>query len=194
MQFELLDNSIGYLRLDKFVDSRKSLLSYRDAIRQAKDTKALIIDMRYNSGGSPDAVVSLFGLLADLGDEKLFEIAGRDYHYYISGDDSNNKIISSDLPIYVLTSSKTASAAEAFIFLLRNKGLALSVGEKTYGAGNLGTTYEVDRDFDLLLPTSLVVHYETGESWEKNGIAPSISVIAEKALQRAKQHIMSAEY
>ena len=192
MKAGILEQNIGYLKLDKFLDSEESTNSYKNAINEVKNSNALILDLRNNAGGSPRAAIRLVEMLVDLGKKNLFQITNRNYPYFMESSGDQPIFANSKAPIFILTSNETASAAEAVTFLLEFERGAVIIGERTVGAGNLATKYSVDDDFTLLVPTSLVRHYETGKSWENNGIVPDVQVSSEEALDRAVLEITTA--
>ena len=85
-------------------------------------------------------------------------------------------------PLYVLTSRRTASAAEMFAYGARRLGIATLVGETTAGAGQGGMTYSVGEGITLFSPERRVL---TGPGWEGAGVTPDLAVPADQALERA---------
>jgi len=187
MRVEMLEKNIGYLRLDKFLDTKEAIASYKEAINEVRGSNALIIDLRSNSGGSPRAAIRFVEMLVKLEKKNLFHITNRHYSYFMESSGKASEFMGVDVPVFLLTSKKTASAAEAVAFLLQHERNAVTIGEATVGAGNLATKYSIGQDFSLLVPTSLVKHYETEESWESKGIKPTIKTLQEDALNRAKE-------
>jgi len=115
---------------------------------------ALIVDMRQNGGGSPESVAFLIGYLFDEARLPLFDIVPRSGSTtsYATPDrappERNGR-----RPMYVLTASGTFSAAEGFAFLLKERGRAEIVGERTAGAANPGQPYRVNALFEATGPT-----------------------------------------
>lgn len=123
----------------------------------------LIIDLRYNSGGSETAARNLASLIgAGIDDTKVFakrrynptvqeailndENLGADYliSYFENKASNIGDILASDR-VYILTSSRTASASELVINALKPFMDVFLIGETTYGK-NVGsiTLYEAD--------------------------------------------------
>ena len=70
VQFDMLEDGVGYLRIDTFVNYRKPVDPaevYGPVFEQLKSdgVETLIIDTRHNGGGSTDAVIGLIGFLTD---------------------------------------------------------------------------------------------------------------------------------
>ncbi len=87
------------------------------------------------------------------------------------------------VPMYILTSPKTASAAEMFAYSAHRVGRATLVGEVTAGAGNGGAKHSVGEGYALVVPECRSL---TG-SWERIGVEPDVEVAADAALDRALQ-------
>lgn len=88
--------------------------------------------------------------------------------------------------LIILTSKATAGAAEEFVYIMRNLGRAMIVGETTNGSSHPPKNFHVgETDIFLSIPT---VHSDTtfGPGWEGAGIAPHIPVPADDALEYAK--------
>jgi len=70
VQFDVLEEGVGYLRIDTFVNYRRPVDPadvYGPVFDQLQsdEFETLIIDTRYNGGGSTDAVIGLIGFLTD---------------------------------------------------------------------------------------------------------------------------------
>jgi hypothetical protein len=93
-----------------------------------------------------------------------------------------------DQPVYVLTSSRTFSAAEEFTFDLRNLERATVVGDTTGGGGHTVAGYTFAFDgfrIGIRLPYGRAHNPENNEGWEGVGVIPHIAVPADQALEAA---------
>ena len=94
---------------------------------------ALVVDVRDNSGGLLSEAVAATGLFIDSGPVVQIERAGE---VSVENDPSDGRAWNS--PVVVLTSSRTASAAEIFAGALQDYGRAVIVGDpRTYGKGSV---------------------------------------------------------
>lgn len=130
--------TISYIVCNRFGEDTGSKLSSLFATHAASGAEALIIDLRYNSGGSLAAANEAASALAGSSNAgKPFctlmyseSNAHRDTTYYLApaGDAPFNSIC-------ILTSPATAGSAEAFICAMRNyiPNIAI-IGESTYGS------------------------------------------------------------
>ena len=70
------------------------------------------------------------------------------------------------MPLWVLTSRGTGSAAEGFSFVLKNLGRATLVGDRTAGAGHMVQFYGLPQDFVVGASITRVSDARTGREWE----------------------------
>ncbi|MEM1132219.1 MAG: S41 family peptidase [Pseudomonadota bacterium] len=84
-------------------------------------------------------------------------------------------------PAYVLTSKKTASAAELAVDALKGSGRAKIVGEQTSGAMLSQKPFDIPGDMLLFLPIADYYSIKNGRI-EGHGVVPDIAVDADEAL------------
>jgi C-terminal processing protease CtpA/Prc len=89
------------------------------------------------------------------------------------------------VPVYYLTSSKTASAAEHLALAFRHTHRAVQIGETTRGAGHFGGGEGIGERFGAFMPLGRTYDPDTGWDWEGKGVAPDIAVPADQALDEA---------
>jgi C-terminal processing protease CtpA/Prc len=150
---------------------------------------AVIIDLRHNGGGEPSMIRLLAGY--------LFAESTHLISWYERVNDKTVQSYSADFvpgrrlvdqPVYILTSERTASAAEEFTFDLKNHGRATIVGDTTGGAGHTVSRYYFDFDefrIRLSVPYGRAHNPENDEGWEGVGVIPDIAVSATQALDTA---------
>lgn len=182
---EHLDGNVGYLSLSRFVPADLSGDTLRAAIAFIAHSDAVVIDLRGNIGGSPDAVAMLASpfFAADRGAVALHAADNRalGVHDVVSTDPEGAVAALADARLFVLVGPRTASAAEMFAFALKRLHRATIVGETTSGAGNGGARQSVGEGFALVVPE----WRSTTGSWERVGVAPDVVVPAAQALERA---------
>jgi hypothetical protein len=96
-----------------------------------------------------------------------------------------------DIDIYVLTSSKTFSAAEEFTYNLKNLKRATIIGETTGGGAHPGGTKIATDRFTVWVPTGRAINPITKTNWEGTGVKPDIETKAADALMTA--HVKALE-
>jgi C-terminal processing protease CtpA/Prc len=88
-----------------------------------------------------------------------------------------------DKPVFVLTSGKTASGAEAFVSSMKRLKRATLIGETTKGATMPGGSHRVNEHFSLWISTG---RSSSGSAQNENkGAQPDVSVSAADALNEA---------
>jgi Peptidase family S41 len=147
---------------------------------------ALIIDLRQNGGGS-DTAHFMSGYLLPPGSKMsgAYERPSNSYTTQTSPYWVPGRIFGSEKPVYILTSKKTFSAAEAFAYDLQALKRATIVGEVTGGGANPFEYRRVHPHFALSLPEARSINPITGTNWQDVGVKPDLLVPADQALDAA---------
>jgi Peptidase family S41 len=147
---------------------------------------ALIIDLRRNGGGSETANL-MSGYLLPPGskmsgayDRPTNTYSTQTSPYWVPG-----RVFGAEKPIYILTSKKTFSAAEAFAYDFQALKRATIVGEVTGGGANPFEYRRVHPHFALSLPEARSINPITGTNWQDVGVKPDVPVPADQALETA---------
>lgn len=181
-----LDGNIGYLDLREFApliigapiaDQYMNLLSTSDAI---------IVDLRKNGGGSPAMVQYLCSYFFDerVHLNSLYWRQGDRTQEFWTLDEVGGKKLP-NVPLFVLTSSRTFSGAEEFSYNMQTRKRATLVGETTGGGANPGGGFKINPDLTVFIPTGAAVNPVTGTNWEGVGVVPEVKTSAEDALDKA---------
>jgi tetratricopeptide (TPR) repeat protein len=183
---ERLEGNIGYLDLRSFAGPRDAQTTAVSAMGFLANTDAVIFDLRRNEGGSPGMVQFLSSYLfaepTHL-NTLYFREGDRVEEYWTLPDVPGAKL--PDVPVFVLTSAKTFSAAEEFSYNLLTQKRATLVGETTRGGANPGGLFPIDARFEMVIPTGRAINPITGTNWEGTGVEPQVAVPAERALEAA---------
>ncbi len=181
-----LHGNIGYLDLTYFEDIPHGGDTMVAAMNLLANSDALIIDVRRNGGGSEvvNLLMSyLFSAPVHTLDIKSTTTQTTDQTWtmaYVPGPRL------ADIPVYILQSRQTASAAEALAYVLKVRRRAILVGETTRGAANQIEEFVFPKlSICMAVSAYRVSSPVTGTSWEGVGVAPDIAVPAEKALDAA---------
>ena len=185
---EILDGNVGYLDLRGFLPLEIARDTAAGAMAFLSNADALIIDLRSNGGGEPSMIQFLcsyfFAERTHLND---FEWRGREglEEYWTFDDVPGKRLL--DVPIFVLTSRRTFSAAEEFTYDLRNLERATIVGETTGGGAHPGGTHDVAGLVRVFIPQGRAINPITKTNWEGAGVEPHVKVPAEQALDTARR-------
>ena len=193
-EMKILDGAIGYLDLRLFFDTYYAGDVAVAAMNFFSNCNAIIIDLRYNGGGWDDMVNFLLSYFAESRDEVMFNVAQNtiDSVYYAGKTISyvSGKRLTG-IPIYVLISRSTASAAESFASKIRYiNSKAVLVGETSAGAENPIGTIVIGDEFILDIPSWRTVYQKYATDWEGVGVTPDVEAAPENALAVAHMHAL----
>jgi DNA-binding MarR family transcriptional regulator len=182
---EMRPDGIGYIDLRGFPEGPDALKAADEAMAAVAGARALIIDVGRNRGGGEEMVKYLSAYLFDRRTHLVST--------YERGMPAALERWTSDhvagrtmgrVPVYLLTSPNTFSAAESFAFGLKAKGRVTLVGERTGGGGHWGRVITLPGDYTMFLPVGRTFDPRTNEGWEATGIAPDIAVPYAEALAK----------
>ena len=143
----------------------------------------VILDLRYNGGGSLEEAINLTGLFIKQG--PVVQIRGR--HNDVQVDEDQDPAVQYDGPLIVLTSRFSASASEILAGALQDYGRALLVGDaSTHGKGSVQSLDQLAQfiriDPPLADPSALGAiklttkkfYRPSGSSTQLKGVVPDI--------------------
>lgn len=189
---EILPGNVGYLLVDEFAGGDGFADAIGGAMRFLERTDAIIIDVRNNRGGHGEMSHLLFShfLPATPGPTVRVRDRVRGMDEVLLSDSVVPGPRRPDVPLYVLTSRATVSAAEEFAFVLRRLGRAAIVGDRTIGAGHMNTLTPIGNGFTLSVSFARVSDPVTGAEWEKVGVQPTVVASPAVALEVAHAHAL----
>lgn len=196
-EMNVLDGNIGYLKISHFTNWKNFKATKKvitSSINSLKNTDALIIDVRNNTGGVEDVVAYLISYFYD-GDsihlsDYYYRYADKRYGVYTTVDIPGTKLPS--IPLYVLVNSRTASAGESLAYMLKHLGRATIIGETTAGAGNGAMSHRVSDQFEVTISSETTINAITKTSFEKTGVIPNIKTESDYSLTKGYQ--LALEY
>jgi hypothetical protein len=181
---EMLDSETGLITISSGIYNNQDL--FTDVLSGLGDASNIILDLRKTPGGTVPGVhyflSQFYGESTHLSSQTTRVLDTPRDMYTIEtamGDTFADK------DIYVLTSQRTASGAEAVSYAIKETDRGILIGEKTAGAGNAGAFIGVGSGLSLFLPISQTLSPKTGLPWEGMGIEPHISAVADDALEVA---------
>ena len=185
---ETLPGNIGYLRMDEFSTHKEAIEVAEAALAFLANTDALIIDLRFNRGGSGDLatlMLSYFFEKPTVINRYFYRWTGKSSHYMTHKKVEGRRLVGK--PLYVLTSRHTASAAEIFANTVKTFELGTLVGEKTFGIANVADFAALENGFSLLFTHGEDKNPITGTNWQGTGITPDVACGLDEAPARAHQ-------
>ncbi|OQP44861.1 hypothetical protein A4H97_10915 [Niastella yeongjuensis] len=192
-EIKILEGNIGYLLFNGFSgfvnEARPTITA---AFRFLSNTKGLIIDMRSNSGGSPQMVTQIesyfFPEKTHLNDI-VNRLEGKTDEHWTDPAKADGLILK--MPIYILTSRRTYSAAEDFTYGMQSVKRAIIVGERTGGGAHPARPFSLGQGFIAFIPFARSLNPYTHTDWEGTGVVPDIPVAANKAIEAARLAILT---
>lgn len=198
---------VAYLRFNQFTGEPASVQGARSFLLAHADARAVIIDARPHRGGGLDEMNAILPLLY----AKTTHLVRMDTRAGIEDDGpmtdgptlvrqpSAPSVVSHDhvvipdtaetrlrkVPVYYLTSRRSASAAEHLALAFKRTHRATLVGETTRGAGHYGGTTSIDTRFAAFIPIGRTYDQDTGWDWEGKGVTPDVAVHTDQALDEA---------
>lgn len=144
------EHGLGYLYVSDFHGGAAGQMQQAIASLQAqRPLRGLIVDLRFNPGGSLDECVAMARLFVASGTIVSQRRRGELLEKYEASPDQCKW---PDLPLVLLLNGDSASASEVFAGCLQDHQRATIVGERSYGKGCVNTIYSY-RDFRLKLTT-----------------------------------------
>lgn len=165
--WKMLDGSVAYLRVGRFVDTTPD--EVRGALKQIQEQGAtgLLLDLRNNPGGLLSATVTVASQFLKDG-LVLYEVdrAGerRDWPVRQGG-------LEASIPMVVVVNRSTASGAEVLAGALQARGRATLVGTQTFGKGSVTLLRELS-DGSGLYVTYARWYTPDGRLIQGEGLAP----------------------
>jgi len=192
---EILPGNVGYLPFTGFVDDIESAKpTIYSALKFLANTCAIIIDIRENQGGSPEMVSQIesyfFKEKTHMND--LINRSTKDTTVFYA-DPAKADSLNLAVPVYILTSHKTFSAAEDFGYGMQQAKRATIVGEITGGGAHPQMPFSIGQGFVSSIPFARSYNPITKTDWEGTGIIPDVKVDAEKAFLKAQELIFTEQ-
>ncbi|MCC7001288.1 MAG: S41 family peptidase [Gemmatimonadaceae bacterium] len=190
IESRVLEGNVGLITVQRFVDDAATVARTRDALSQVSGTRAVIIDLRASGGGDAAAVADLLlYFFTDATLDASFPALSRIRRSEAADTHEPLRRRLADSRLYVLTSSRTISAAEAFAYHVKQARRGTLVGEQTAGAGYRVDVFELPFGFRFVNSIASDFDADGGEGWQGRGVAPDVRTTRADALTRALSHL-----
>ncbi len=150
--YGMLDNGIGYIYFDRFVDGCSRDVRRAAVELKEKGAKALVLDMRGNPGGPLSEAVEVTNLFVPRAQKVVYtkgKLTSVNADYFTKKEPLDLKI-----PLAVLVDGATASSAEIVSGAWQDLDRAVIVGMRTYGKGLVQMIRETPYHGSLKVTTS----------------------------------------
>jgi carboxyl-terminal processing protease len=178
IEYEMLDNKIGYIAITEFDEVTAEQFRQALADLEKQGQKGLVIDIRNNPGGLLDTVVDMLdrmlpdGLIVYTEDK----YGNRD-EYKSDGKEEFKK------PLAVLINGNSASASEIFAGAIQDYKKGTIVGTTSFGKGIVQSILPLT-DGTAIKVTVSKYYTPEGRNIHKIGISPDVTVELDDALRQ----------
>ena len=172
IEYGIAGGNIGYIRLSTF-ESGNWIFEFDEVLARLAATRALIVDVRNNDGGSfqsTDFVIGRF-LTAPISSLPTYGHAQLQPSYLIR---PRGPFAYSD-SIVVLANGGSASASDGFVEIMKQIPSVTVVGDTTAGAGGDTQRFSLPSGRQIRLSVKDICRYD-GNPIEWNGVAPDVRV------------------
>ena len=181
VEWEMLDDGLGYLEILEF--DTVTVGQFRTAMAELENQgmEKLIIDVRDNPGGTLQSVCEI-----------LDELLPEGVIVYTEDKYGNRQEFTSDAahrfekPLTVLVNENSASAAEVFSGAIKDYGLGTLVGTTTFGKGIVQRVFDLSDGSGVKLTVSKYFTPDGNDIHEK-GITPDLEVTADPETEEDDQ-------
>ena len=168
--YGMLDETIGYIRLNRF--SKNSAAEVEKAIVSLSnnDLSSIVLDLRDNPGGLLNSAVSILDMFIEK-DELLVWTSGKARQSNKKYFSKSDPIVSDDIQIAVLINGGSASASEIVAEVMQDLDRGIVVGRQSFGKGLVQTVYNLDRNKALKVTTAKY-YIPSGRLIQRDGYLP----------------------
>lgn len=164
----LQDKTAAY-QLTSFAEQSDEDLSVEIKKSIAAGDEYLILDMRNNGGGYLDTVIKMCQELLPAG--KIVTLKDKNGGEYTA----TTTLTKAPFKIVLLVNEYSASATEIFAAALKDSGIGVIIGERTYGKGVAQSLYQIGTDY-LTKVTTQEFFSPKGNKINGVGVTPNIVV------------------
>lgn len=165
-----LGNGLQYVAISQFTSETGRDFSAALGRMRSLGLKGLVLDLRDNPGGGLDECLEVLKCLVPKG-----PLVSLVYKEMPREDYTNEEDPPQIVPIVVLVNGGTASAAEIVAACVRDRGVGMLVGQKTYGKGSVQAVVPF-RDGSGLKVTVAENLPPSGQSLNGTGLWPDVPV------------------
>jgi carboxyl-terminal processing protease len=147
----MLDGKVGYIPLQQFNETATEELAASVQRLSKEGATGLVLDLRGNGGGYLEQSATVANLFLRKGLE-VSSVRGRAGFQEVLY--ANDNPIAPEIPLIVLTDSRTASASEIVAGALQDHDRAVIVGTTSFGKGLVQTVYPLEGGYALKMTTA----------------------------------------
>lgn len=181
---KILEGNVGYVKIDGFRAEDKhqvdGLMTY------LRTADAIIFDLTDNGGGGqPVNYLTSYFLPENTLIVKTYHRKKDSWTELRSEPVEGDRRL--NVPLFIITSDFTFSAAEAFAYNLQARGRAIIVGEVSGGGAHPTAFFPLNNNVAVLMPNRRSYNTVTRSNWEAKGIVPEVLTTKEGAFKKAHE-------
>jgi carboxyl-terminal processing protease len=167
------DYKLGVITIPSFYinfdERNKGVQDYKSTTRDVKklisdlqdqDIDGLMIDLRYNGGGSLDEAIELTGLF--IPDGPVVQVRDMRNQVEKLNDTDNGKVLY-DGPLTVLVNRYSASASEIFAGAIQDYKRGVIVGENSFGKGTVQNIVDLGPQLQRQMNSMITLYQQRGD-------------------------------
>lgn len=196
---KILKDNIGYLKWDACIAGEEAFKKIRSALDSLAGCKQIIFDISENQGGdgASSAFINQFFYKSKAYQTLLIKKCNNDTGWHQSEVIFNytEGFAFFDIPLYIILSDKTASAAEYFAFTAKEMKRATILGKTSAGAGNpgigMGTSLGNSKTAFWMFIPNCQITTRSGHSIEGIGVEPDKKLVTNDWVKETVDYITS---
>lgn len=157
--------------LENYRSSARDVKAELESLK-AQDVSAVVVDLRYNGGGSLNEANELVGLFIETGPTVQIRYSGQRNGFVRSYGDTN-KEVAYDGPLAVLVNRASASASEIFAGAIQDYQRGIVLGGQTFGKGTVQEI--IPMNYGQVKLTRSKFYRISGASTQHRGVLPDIT-------------------
>ena len=166
----LLENQIGYIRLNRF--SKNSAKEVESAIKDLIDENvtSLIFDLRDNPGGLLSNAIDILDMFIEK-NQLLVYTKGKTNRSTRTYKSRRDPIVPREFKIVILINKGSASASEIISGVFQDLDRGIVIGRESFGKGLVQTVYNINKNSSLKITTAKY-YLPSGRLIQKAGYLP----------------------
>lgn len=150
--FGLIEEGVGYIKLSDFTPGAGKEVGKALEKLKEQGAKSLVLDLRDNPGGLLSEAVNVSNIFIPKGSE-VVSTKGK-IEQWNKTYNALDAPLDTEIPLVVLTSSRSASAAEIVAGVIQDYDRGVLVGNKTFGKGLVQATRPLTYNSQLKVTTA----------------------------------------
>lgn len=192
---EILPSNIGYIEFTNFaVPNPSARKTINSAMQFIAHTDGLIIDLRNNFGGNGEMlgeILSYFFALRTFTGKTYNRIENKWTDSYVENKREITNGLKLEMPLYILTSNRTFSAAESFAYTLQSLKKAVIIGNTSRGGAHATRSFSIGNGFVAFIPYLRGENVTTKTDWEGVGVVPDIKTEDNNCILTAQNYFLN---